>query len=191
LSAVEPIKVTDAPNGIEYEKYVKPGNNHHVAIYKDQEGNLKELIATFWHAVERKKYKVPVVIENPSAVWDEIQNRKEELPSSFLEKLPNDGWNLQLTMQQNEMFVLGMTEDEWNDAVAKNDKTTLSKYLYRVQKLATSNYVFRHHLETELIDDKNAKDSKRFFLIQSIGTLFNLNPKKVRVNVLGEFEQIG
>lgn len=188
LSAVEPIKVKDETNGVEYNKYVKPGNNHHVAIYKDKDGNLQEHIATFWHAVERKKYGIPVVIENPSQVWDSLQARKAELPQSFLEKLPEDGWTLHLTMQQNEMFVLGMNEEEWNDAVGKKDKAVLSTKLFRVQKLATVNYVFRHHLETELIDTKEAADSVRFYSIRSLGALTKLNPKKVRVNVLGEFE---
>jgi CRISPR-associated endonuclease Csn1 len=188
LSAVEPIQVKDETNGVEYNKYVKPGNNHHVAIYKDKDGNLQEHIATFWHAVERKKYGIPVVIENPSQVWDSLQTRKEELPQSFLEKLPEDSWALHLTMQQNEMFVLGMNEDEWNDAVGKKDKPTLSKHLFRIQKLSKSEYAFRHHLETELVDSKEAVESKRFYSIRSLGALTKLNPKKVRVNVLGEFE---
>lgn len=193
LSVVEPIKVKDETNGVEYNKYVKPGNNHHVAIYKDHDGNLQEHIATFWHAVERKKYRIPVVIENPSEVWDSLQTRKEELPQSFLEKLPEDGWTLHLTMQQNEMFVLGMTEEEWNDAVSRKDRLVLSIHLFRMQKMSIKgngqiDLTFRHHLETELIDSNEAKQLKRFYNIQSLGALFKLNPKKVRVNVLGEFE---
>lgn len=188
LSAVEPIIVKDNTNGIEYHKYVKPGNNHHVAIYKDKDGNLKEHITTFWQAVERKKYGVPVMIENPTQVWDSLQSRKEELPQSFLEKLPEDGWTLLLTMQQNEMFVLGMAEEEWNDAISKKDKKELSKHLYRIQKMTMSDYFFRHHLETEIIDSKEAKESKRYIRSQSLLAFEKLNPKKVRVNVLGEFE---
>jgi CRISPR-associated endonuclease Csn1 len=188
LSAVEPIKVKDEVNGIEYEKYVKPGNNHHVAIYKDNEGNLEEHIATFWHAVERKKYHIPVVINDSTKVWDNINNSKVNYSENFLLKLPKDGLMLHLSMQQNEMFVLGMNDEAFQEAVKNKNYAELSKYLYRVQKLAAANYVFRHHLETEIIDDNNAKISKRFFIVQSLGALEKLNPKKVKINILGEVE---
>jgi CRISPR-associated endonuclease Csn1 len=52
--------------------FVKPGNNHHVAIYVDERGNWQEHIATFWHAVERKKYGVPTIITNPGEVWENV-----------------------------------------------------------------------------------------------------------------------
>lgn len=193
LSAVEPVKVKDKTNGVEYEKYVKPGNNHHVAIYKDKDGNLQEHIATFWHAVERKKYKVPIVIENPSLVWDSLQAKKEELPQSFLEKLPADGWTLQFTMQQNEMFVLGMNDEDWELVVREKNRKVISNYLYLVWSVSESDFWFRHHLETknsELKSIDTAKESKRYYRRKSIGALLQLNPKKVRVNVLGEFEVI-
>lgn len=167
--------------------FVKPGNNHHIAIYKNAEGKRTEHLCTFWHAVERKKYGFPVVIEDSTYAWDIVQEAPEgTLPDSFLELLPEPGLSLELSMQQNEMFILGMTDEEIDLCFKSIDSRAISDKLYRVQKIATKNYVFRHHLETELIDDNEARLMKRFYLIQSFGALFELNPKKIRVDYIGE-----
>ena len=191
LSAVESIITVDRNNKLQYEKYVKPGNNHHIALYKDKDGNLHEHVSTFWHAVERKKYRLPVVINNPTYVWDKINSQNGNFPQSFLEKLPKDGWSMYLNMQQNEMFILGMGDDDFDSAFQNNLKNELSKYLYRVQKMSIKgngqiDLWFRHHLETELIDTKESSSSKRYYNIQSLGALEKLNPQKIRINVLGE-----
>ena len=88
-------------------------------------------------------------------------------------------------MQQNEMFILDMPSEEVNQYLLSNDYKTIGEKLYRVQKLAERNYVFRHHLETQILDDKNAQASKRFLLIQSIGTLYSHSPFKVKIDCLG------
>lgn len=183
LSAVEPLK-KDA-NGKEIA-FVKPGNNHHIAIYIDQSGKKQEHVCTFWHAVERRKYGIPVVISNAAEVWDKILTENRQLPQAFLEKLPPDGWQLQLSMQQNEMFILGMNKEAFEDAMRKKDYKKLSEHLYRAQKLSSMYYVFRHHLETELDDSKEAQVAKRFYSIRSIGALENENPNKVHVTNIGE-----
>lgn len=188
LSAVVPVKKDE--KGVDIG-FVKPGNNHHIAIYIDSEGNKQEHVCTFWHAVERKKYGFPVIIQNASEIWDKIQMQPEgTYPESFLDKLPNVQWNLQISMQQNEMFILGMTDDDVIADIASRDYRTISDKLYRIQKLAERNYVFRHHLETQLVDDTDAKTSKRFILIQSIGALFGLNPCKVKVDLLGNITEV-
>ena len=69
LSAVVPIKKDEYGNEI---GFVKPGNNHHIAIYVDKDGNKIEHVCTFWHAVERKKYGIPVIIKDTNDVWDKI-----------------------------------------------------------------------------------------------------------------------
>jgi CRISPR-associated endonuclease Csn1 len=195
LSSVEPINVKDANNGIGYQKFVKPGNNHHIAFYKDREGNFQEHITTFWHAVERKKFGIPVIIEKPTKVWDDLLVRKEELPKSFLDKLPQDGWVLHTTLQQNEMLILGMSQEEMDESITNRDKASLSKYLYRVQKMSIKgngqiDLTFRHHLETELNDSNESKISRKYYNIQSIGAFEKLNPKKVRISLLGELDLI-
>ena len=189
LSAVVPVKKDQLGNDI---GFVKPGNNHHIAIYSDEEGNKFEHVCTFWHAVERKKYGIPVIIKNVAEVWDKIQLQPEGIyPESFLERLPNMNWNLILSMQQNEMFVLGLEKDEITKAISNNDYRTISDKLYRVQKMSIKpssgqiDIVFRHHLETQIIDDTNTKTSKRFINVQSLGAIFNLYPFKLKIDRLG------
>lgn len=183
LSAVVPVKKDQEGKDI---GFVKPGNNHHIAIYTDKDGNRFEHVCTFWHAVERKKYGIPVIIKNASEVWDKIQMQPEcTYPESFLEKLPDVHFKLELSMQQNEMFVLGLTSEDVRISIEANDYRPISDKLYRVQKLAEKNYMFRHHLETQLVDDCNAQSSNRFINIRSLGSLFSLNPYKLKVDRLG------
>ncbi|MEW5845328.1 MAG: type II CRISPR RNA-guided endonuclease Cas9 [Bacteroidota bacterium] len=183
LSAVVPVKKDENGNNI---GFVKPGNNHHIAIYTDSEGNKHEHVCTFWHAVERKKFGFPVIIKNTNEVWDKIQEKPDgTYPEEFLEKLPSPNLTLELSMQQNEMFVLGMTREEFADCMTNNDYKAISNKLYRVQKLGSNDYNFRHHLETEIINDENAKMSKRFFRIASINGLLALNPVKVKIDCIG------
>ena len=134
----------------------------------------------------RKKFGIPVVIQNANLVWDKIAESPEgTYPESFLEKLPNTNLSLNLSLQQNEMFILGMPEDEIARAIKYDDYKLISENLYRVQKLSESYYLFRHHLETQLIDDTNSKTSKRFYLIQSFKAFYALSPMKVKIDCLG------
>lgn len=191
LSAVVPVKKDDEGKDI---GFVKPGNNHHIAIYTDAEKNKQQHVCTFWHAVERKKYGVPVIIQNTNEVWDMIQSQPDgTYPESFLEMLPPPKLNLLVTMQQNEMFLLNLPEELQKD-LNVNDKSVLSKYLYLVWSVSDSDYWFRHHLETknsELKSVGKAKESSRYFRFQSLGSFFTSNPIKVRLNHLGDIVQIG
>ncbi|MCX7986739.1 MAG: type II CRISPR RNA-guided endonuclease Cas9 [Bacteroidales bacterium] len=182
LTAVEPILRNENGEAI---GFVKPGNNHHIALYKDADGKIVEHTCTFWHAVERKKYGLPVIITDTSQLWTQILNSSIEYPESFVEKLPPDNLTFLLSLQQNEMFILGMTNEEFDKALRDKDYKSISHYLYRVQKIASGNYMFRHHLETEIDDSSEAKNSKRFINTQSFGAFQSLNPIKVRINNIG------
>lgn len=180
LDAVEPVKNVDGiPVG-----FSKPGNNHHIAIYRDKEGNRFEHVVSFWHAVERKKYGIPVIISNSDEVWERLQGT--DIPDSFLKNLPLPGATLELSLQQNEMFILGMPEEEFNDAIRDKDMRKLNKYLYRVQKIGSMYYVFRHHVETQIDDSKEALNIHKFYRCQSLSALDKLKPHKVRISVTGE-----
>ncbi|MFY7741807.1 MAG: type II CRISPR RNA-guided endonuclease Cas9 [Flavobacterium sp.] len=168
------------------------GNNHHIAIYEDKNNKLVQHSCTFWHAVERKKYKIQPVVKNSSDLWNQLLNK--ELPESFLNKLPSDNLNLKFSLQQNEMFILGLSKEEFEEALKKNDKSLLSKHLYLVWSISNNDYWFRHHLETknsELKSIATAKDSKRYYRYKSIGALVGNNPIKVKLNHLGQIIQIG
>jgi len=189
LSAVVPVKKDENGKDI---GFVKPGNNHHIAIYTNSEGNHIEHVCTFWHAVERKKYGIPVIIHDANQVWDKIAEAPEDTyPESFLAKLPQANWTLNLSMQQNEMFILGMSKEEIALALEINDYKAISDKLYRVQNISIIPssgqiyIIFRHHLETQNISDANAKKSNRFINVQSLGALFSLQPFKVKIDCLG------
>ena len=188
LSAVEPVRFDDAGRPI---GFVKPGNNHHVAVYRDAAGGLHEHIVTFWHAVQRKRYGVPVVIENTDIV-EEMREKGTDWPETFLEKLPDPGWELVLSLQQNEMFVLGMDDEAFETAMERKDYASLGACLYRVQKIASRNYVFRLHIETRVDDKYEGTKNEALSLrmgrmkqIYSFKALFDLHPRKVRIDVLG------
>lgn len=192
LNATVPVRYNEQGEAI---AFVKPGNNHHVAIYEDEKGKWQEHIVTFWHAVERKKYGIPTIITYPGEVWEKIT---EQMPESFQEQLPKSAtWRFKFSMQQNEMFILGMEEELYQDAMHREDYALLSRYLYRVQKLATKNYCFRHHLETT-VDDKYygvknemlSKQMKKVIIVQSLGAFELQNPHKVHVSVTGKITEL-
>lgn len=167
--------------------FVKPANNHHIAIYYDQDDTLVEHTCTFWHAVERKKYGLPVVISNSNHAWESLQlNNMADLPESFLNQLPPPGYRLKYSLQQNEMYVLGLPEEEVKSLIDKEDYSTLSNYLYRVQKISSKDYCFRHHLETQIVDNKEAILSNRYYRLNSLKAFEALYPYKIKVDILGK-----
>ena len=185
LSSTVPLRYNEQGEAI---AFVKPGNNHHVAIYEDENGNWQEHIATFWHAVERKKYGVPTIITNPAVVWDNVTDK---MPEAFQEQLPKSAtWRFRFSMQQNEMFILGMEEEIYQDAMTNNDYALLSKYLYRVQKLTKGDYFFRHHLETAVDDiSATAREMGKLKRLSLRGLLEN-NPHKIHISVIGKITEI-
>ena len=185
LSAVEIIKRNEGGEAI---GFVKPGNNHHIAIYRDKEGKLKEHAVTFWHAVERKKYGIPVVIENPLEVWDSI--RDKQLPETFLEKLPDINWTFEMSLQQNEMFVLGMEDDTFENAMRDNDYAKLGQYIYKVQNISEKQYRFSLHTATKFDVKRMNKTDKSFYNIRSLDALFALHPHKVYISVIGKIKEL-
>ncbi|MEZ4853808.1 type II CRISPR RNA-guided endonuclease Cas9 [Flavobacterium sp.] len=139
-------------------QWVNPRNNHHVLIYKDDKGNLKEEVVTFWTVVERKR-------TGQSAY-----------------QLPVDGKEMVTTLHINDMFLLGLNEDEIN--WEKPDYDLLRDHLYRVQKLSSSDFSFRYH-KTSTLDNKS--EEKR---IQSLKAFSNINPIKVKISVSGKIEKL-
>ena len=191
LSAVVPVKKDESGKEV---GFVKPGNNHHIAIYKDKEGKMQQHICTFWHAVERKKYGLPVIINNSNEVWDKIQIQEHETyPDSFLKMLPLPNLQIHFSMQQNEMFLLNLP-DMNNIDLEKIDKATLSNHLYLVWSVSDNDYWMRHHLETKNAELKNiasAKQAKRYYRFKSLNSFLSTNPIKVRLDHLGDIVKIG
>ena len=153
--------------------YVSTGNNHHVAIYKDEKGNLQEEVVSFYEAVIRKN-----------------------LDQAIIKKEHEKGWEFLFTMKQNEMFIF--PSDNFNpsemDLLDPYNKTEISKRLFRVQKISTKNYVFNHHLETQAVGAETFKNKKELSDItyQFIRTEKNIaGIIKIRLNHLGDVVRIG
>jgi len=64
----------------------------------------------------------------------------------------------------------------------------ISHNLFRVQKIATKNYFFRHHLETMLNDAKELKDVA-YKNIRSLPHIEKI--VKVRINHIGQIVKVG
>ena len=173
--------------------FVAPGSNHHLALYRDERGNLVESVVTFWQAISRIRYGLPAIVTHPREVMEQALSIPE-LPEEVLGALPESGLRLMEVLRINDMFLIGMKDEEIKAAIEGEDYPTLSSHLYRVQKLSSMSYVFRYHLETEVKDEKKAggKDEKeeevkipKFYRVQSMKAYVKLNPRKVKIDLLG------
>lgn len=143
-------------------QWVNPRNNHHVLIYKDEKGNLKEDVVTFWTVVERKRTGQSVY------------------------QLPIDGKEIVTSLHTNDMFIIGLKDDEINwEAV---DFNLLSLHLYRVQKTSKKEKSFEFNFRSAIassLDNKNQEIS-----IQSFKKWIELNPIKVKISVSGKIQKV-
>jgi CRISPR-associated endonuclease Csn1 len=148
----------------EDNQFVNPRNNHHVLIYKDENGELKESVVSFWEVVERQKQKQEIY----------------QLP----EKDTNG--KIVTTLQENDMFILGLNDNEFEDN--KNNKAYLTKNLFRVQKLSKKKksfeFFFRHHLASTLKNDIEGVS------VQSFKKWIELNPIKIEISETGKIEKV-
>lgn len=157
--------------------FVSTGNNHHVAIYIDKYGKLQDNVVSFYEAVERRRQGLPII--------DKGLNEEH-------------GWEFTFSMKQNEYFIFpkeGFDPHEI-DLLNPDNTALVSPNLFRVQKFSKLNYgnssireyMFRHHLETNLVDKKETKDIT-YIVVKSLQSLENI--VKVRINHLGEIVKVG
>ena len=157
--------------------FVNTGNNHHVAIYRDEKGNLQEKVVSFYEAVTRVNQGLTII--------DKDYNK-------------DNGWQFLFTLKQNEYFVFPNEKTGFNpneiDLLDEENYVLINPNLFRVQKISTKNYLFAHHLETQAISGDTLKDKKElseiiYHFIQTPSKLENII--KVRVNHLGKIVQVG
>ncbi len=162
--------------------FVSTGNNHHVAIYRDEKGNLQERVVSLFDAVQLVNAGEPVI--------DKQYNQ-------------GLGWQFLFTMKQNEYFVFPRYIKRKNDdgeeieeivfnpydidLLNPENKKLISPNLFRVQKLTNGDYWFRHHLETTVEVKSELKDVtyKRCSLVGIKDIV------KVRINHLGDIVSVG
>jgi CRISPR-associated endonuclease Csn1 len=157
--------------------FVSTQNNHHVCIYRDQDGHLQDIIITFFEAVERANQGLPIV--------DKLYNQ-------------HLGWQFLFTMKQNEMFIFPSEDLDPNeiDLINPLNNKSISNNLFRVQTISkvsypnqtVRDYKFRHHLETSVEDNKELKDIT-YKSIKSLAYFEKII--KVRINHIGKIVKIG
>ena len=156
-------------NGIPVD-FVNTGNNHHVAIYKDENGDLQENVVSFFDATTRVNLGLPVI--------DKIYKEKE-------------GWQFLFSMKQNEYFIFQNEQSGFNpkeiDLLNPENYYLVSPNLYRVQKFTVKDYFFRHHLETNVENDSNLKGIT--WIRSGLNNINNIT--KVRINHLGQIISVG
>lgn len=151
--------------------FVSTGNNHHVAIYRDGNGNLQENVVSFFEAVSRVNQGLPII--------EKTYNKDK-------------GWQFLFTMKQNELFVFPNEKSGFNpkeiDLLDSKNKALISPNLFRVQKIATKNYFFRHHLETTV---ETKKELENITYKPQLGLNGIKDIIKVRTNHLGDIICVG
>jgi CRISPR-associated endonuclease Csn1 len=151
--------------------YVNTASNHHVAIFVDAEGNWHEHVVSFFEATASALLGLPIVDKNYKR---------------------DEGWKFLFSMKQNEYFVFPNEKTGFNpsdiDMMDPNNYTLISPNLFRVQKFSSSFYVFRHHLETNVEEQNELKDTT-WKSIRSVKKLEGAI--KVRVNHIGAIVAIG
>jgi CRISPR-associated endonuclease Csn1 len=151
--------------------FVQTSNNHHIAIYRDPDGNLQEYVVSFFEAMARKSDGLSII--------DKDYKKSE-------------GWKFLFTMKQNEYFVFPNKETGFDpneiDLLDPKNYSAISPNLYRVQKLASKDYYFRHHLETT-VEDVGELKGLTWKRIRDPKALENI--VKVRINHLGNIVGVG
>ena len=104
----------------------------------------------------------------------------------------DEGWKFLYTMKQNEYFVFPNESTGFNpkevDLLDPNNYELISPNLFRVQKLSSKYYNFRHHLDTGVEENKALQNMmwKRITSLKEMHTIV-----KVRLDHLGRIVQVG
>lgn len=171
--------------------FVSTGNNHHVAIYRDVNGNLQEKVVSLFETVTRVNLGLPVIFNKPQEIIDLVLTKGIE-DETILNSLPDKDWQFLFTMKQNELFVFPNENTGFNpaevDMLDPKNKKEISQNLFRVQKIANKNYFFRHHLETTVEEKTGLKD---IAYKPQLGLNAIKGILKVRTNHLGDIVSIG
>lgn len=166
--------------------FSKTGSNHHIAFYENPDGTIDESVVSFWMAVKRRNLGLPALIAEPDKAWTYVEQLNDSKDvEEVAQSLPSFDSKLVLSLAANEMVVLGLSDEEWEDAVMAGDFATVNRCLYRVQKLASKDYVFRHHTHTLTTEDDLAKETENYVRLKSWKALQTLSIRKVRVDILG------
>lgn len=141
-------------------KYVNPRNNHHVLVYLTHQSQYEEEIVTFWEAVRRIRQKEP------------------------LYQLPEDGRMIISTLHINDCFILGLSQKEILNRLQEG--ISLWEHVYRVQRLSSKYYEFRHVYDLDLYDQSSPSYIRILnFGIKKTGWMTH-KPFKISIDAVGK-----
>ena len=168
--------------------YAKPGGNNHVAFYRDSKGKVNPMVVTTWIATKRKRLGIPVIITDPSAAWDYLANLPEtDDVKEVALSMPEHDAEFVMDMKMGDMFILGMSDEEFRDAVETNNKAALSAHLYRCLSISPNDYMFIYHIVTKKGESLGRDMAmKSIYRIKSFNSLKALNPQKVNIQNTGK-----
>ncbi len=136
--------------------YVNLRKNHHVLIYRDENQDLKEEVVSFWEAIKRKKSGAP------------------------LYQMPNEDCEMVTALHINDMFLLDV--HDFDEPIEEKPRDFLINHLYRVQKLSSCFYEFRHAYDNKL----DATEYPNYIRINNFGSKktgwMTHNPIKVEIS---------
>ena len=151
--------------------FVVSGNNHHISIFRDTEGVLHEHVVPFIEATESARQHLPIVDKNYNSAI---------------------GWKFLFSMKRDEYFVFPNKETGFDpsdyDLLDPENYSAISPNLFRVQKMATGNYYFRHHLDPSVEIELKLKNIT-WKCITNPNNLEGI--VKVRVDHIGNIVSIG
>ncbi|HBL80038.1 MAG TPA: hypothetical protein DDZ79_09000, partial [Aequorivita sp.] len=81
-----------------------------------------------------------------------VARKNQNLPIIDKDYNAHIGWKFLFTMKQNEMFIFPAEDFNPKEIDLMDEKYAklIVPNLFRVQKIATKNYMFRHHYEAEV-----------------------------------------
>jgi CRISPR-associated endonuclease Csn1 len=150
--------------------YVKTNNNHHVAIYEDEQHELHEVIVPFLDVVDNAIHGRPVI--------DKTYNTDK-------------GWRFLFSVQQNDCFVFPDEASGFNpadiDLTAKENYALISPHLFKVQSISEGDYRFRHQYDASKNNDVRLKNMtwKRIRALNDLKGVV-----KVRITKTGHIEYV-
>ena len=156
--------------------FVSTGNNHHLAVYINENLELDDNVVSLYEAVERVNQGIDIVDKSYKS---------------------NDGYHFLFSLKQNEMFLFPSEDFNPKEVDLFDDKnlSLISKNMFRVQKISKVGYgnsfvrdfVFRHHLETS-VEEKKELRNITYVQLKSLEGLRNV--VKVRLNHIGKIVQV-
>jgi len=165
--------------------FVKTGGNHHALIFRDENGNFRDRVVSFWEAVA-------IGLSN-------IEETGKPYPIIMRKDDPELG-TFQFSMQINDLFVFDLkhsdhpAEEGELDFTDPANRHIISGKLFRLQKMTKKasgafEVTYRHHLESTL--GRSIVDTKGMTWDEHGSNKHLERLTKVHLNHLGQIIKIG